>query len=155
MTAKSHSAHLDAVLAELDKSQEAALTRLFELIRIPSVSTDPAYKAHCQTAAAWCAKTLTDIGFTAKVVPSLLPGGGHPFVVAHSTDKHPPGTPHVLFYGHYDVQPPEPLEEWTTKPFEPTFVDDPKNGRVVMARGAQDNKGQLSTFLEACRAWQC
>jgi acetylornithine deacetylase/succinyl-diaminopimelate desuccinylase-like protein len=143
-------AQLDAVLAELDQSQDAALTRLFELIRIPSVSTDPAYKAHCQTAADWCAKTLAEIGFTAKVVPSK----GHPFVVAHSTDKLPAGTPHVLFYGHYDVQPPEPLEEWTTKPFEPTFVDDPKNGRVIMARGAQDNKGQLSTFLEACRAWR-
>ena len=150
MSAHAPAADLDAVLAELDRSQDAALARLFELIRIPSVSTDPAFKEHCQTAADWCAKTLGGIGFTAKVVPSQ----GHPFVVAHSNDKHPPGTPHVLFYGHYDVQPVDPVSEWTTPPFEPRLADDAKNGRIIMARGAQDNKGQLSTFLEACRAWR-
>src|SRR4029079_14145069 len=94
---------LNQVLKKLDATQDAALERLFELIRIPSISTDPAYKQHCRTAAEWCARQLTDIGFDAKVVSTA----GHRMVVGHDRGG-PSSAPHVLFYGHYDVQPPDP-----------------------------------------------
>ena len=136
---------LDAVLARIDEDQPAALERLFALLRIPSISTDPAYKPDCAAAADWLVADLETLGFTAK--SHATPG--HPMVVAQGGE----GGPHLLFYGHYDVQPVDPIDLWSRAPFDPELQETPK-GRVIRARGASDDKGQLMTFLEALRAWK-
>lgn len=132
------------VLDRIDADSSAALDRLLTLLRIPSISTDPAHKADCDAAADWMVADLTSMGFAA----SKRETPGHPMVVA-TYDA--PG-PHVLFYGHYDVQPVDPLNLWDSPPFEPALEDTDK-GQVIRGRGAADDKGQLMTFVEACRAW--
>lgn len=144
-------AALDAVLNRLDKSTDEAVERLVRLLSIPSISTDPAYKPQTRDAAELLAGDLASIGFDASVRDTP----GQPIVVAHHPGpKSPNGNvPHVLYYGHYDVQPPDPLELWNAPPFEPVLVDGP-HGKRIVARGAVDDKGQLMTFIEAFRAWQ-
>ena len=140
-------AELSRVLDHLAAGRQGALDRLFQLLAIPSVSTDPAYHAACVDAAEWCANNLREIGFQARVEKTR----GKPMVVGH---WHGSGSPlRVLFYGHYDVQPPDPLAEWTAPPFAPRLAQDPHVGEVIVARGASDDKGQVMTFLEACRSW--
>ena len=136
---------LETVLARIDETLPEAVDRLMELLRIPSVSTDPAYAEACGKAAAWLVDDLKELGFDASVRPTP----GHPMVVARAKG---PGR-HILFYGHYDVQPVDPLNLWDRDPFDPELQDTPK-GRVIRGRGASDDKGQLMTFLEACRAWK-
>ncbi|WP_377298564.1 dipeptidase [Rhizobium sp. SGZ-381] len=140
---------LSPILAQADSNLTASLERLFDLVRIPSISTDPAYKPDCRKAAEWLVVALSELGFEA----SLRDTPGHPMVVAH----HAAGradAPHVLFYGHYDVQPVDPLELWESDPFDPK-VKDLGNGRQVLTgRGTSDDKGQLMTFVEACRAYK-
>lgn len=132
-------------LSHIDATMDDRLARLFDFIRIPSISTDPAYVPEVARAADWLAQTLIDMGADAKVHPTT----GHPMVVAHL--EGPQTAPHVLFYGHYDVQPPDPLELWNTEPFEPVLV--PVEGDThIVGRGASDDKGALMTFVEACRA---
>lgn len=143
------SKQLDKIFDALSRDEEGSKERLFEIIRISSVSTDPAHDDACREAAEWCAGTLTEIGFEASVRPTT----GKPMVVGHYRAENGGSGPHVLYYGHYDVQPADPLDEWDTMPFEPQIVDDPNHGSVITGRGASDDKGQFMTFLEACRAW--
>lgn len=139
---------LNAVLAHVDGDFDHALERLFALLRIKSISADPAFVEDCKKAAAHLAAEIEALGFKAEVRPTA----GHPAIVA--TAKGNTGNrPHVLFYGHYDVQPVDPLELWHRPPFEPVVTKHADGRDIIVARGAQDDKGQLSTFVEACRAW--
>ena len=137
------------VLRHVDASLEASRGRLFDLLRIPSISAQPAHTQDCVRAAEWVRAQLTGLGFRAE----LRPTGGHPVVVAHHAGPAGYQGPHVLFYGHYDVQPVDPLELWTSPPFEPQLVDGP-HGKRFVARGAVDDKGQAMMFVEALRAWK-
>ncbi|MGQ7844825.1 M20/M25/M40 family metallo-hydrolase [Granulosicoccus sp. 3-233] len=139
---------VERVLRQVDEGLPGALERLFELLRIDSISTDPAYRDSCRKAADWLVEDLSSIGFETQRHDTP----GHPMVVGHQAGASEQG-PHLLFYGHYDVQPVDPLELWHRPPFEPA-VEETDKGKVIRARGAADDKGQLMTFVEACRAWK-
>lgn len=144
---------LDPVLAHADHAFDRSVERLLDFLRIPSVSTDPAYSDEVRRAAAWARDELSGLGFQASVRET----GGHPAVVAHHpgpalSGTNNDGAPHLLYYGHYDVQPAAPLELWHSPPFEPAVVE-AERGKRVVARGAVDDKGQVMTFIEAFRAW--
>jgi len=138
---------LDAVLSRIDLDIDHSVERLFALLRIASVSTDPAFKDQCRAAAEHVAADLKTIGFDASVRPTP----GHPVVVGKSNGV---AGPRVLFYGHYDVQPVDPLNQWKTPPFEPRIETLPDGRKIIVARGACDDKGQAMTFIEACRAFK-
>ncbi|HEX2555812.1 MAG TPA: dipeptidase [Microvirga sp.] len=138
---------LDNVLRRIDSDLDQSLERLFAWLRIPSISTDPAFAGDCRNAAEWLRAELGQLGIEASVRET----GGHPVVVGHAKKS---GAPHVMFYGHYDVQPVDPLELWETPPFEPRMATLPDGRKVISARGACDDKGQVLTFIEACRAWK-
>jgi acetylornithine deacetylase/succinyl-diaminopimelate desuccinylase-like protein len=139
---------LAPVLERLDQSLDESLDRLFALLRIRSISTDPEFAADCRKGAEWLVEDLKSIGFDASVRDTP----GHPMVVAHH--EGPEGSPHVLFYGHYDVQPVDPLELWHDDPFAPALKEVEPGRKVITGRGSADDKGQLMTFVEACRAWK-
>ena len=137
---------LDEVLATLDEGLPRALDRLIEFVRIPSVSTDPAYAPEVRRAAGWLCDQLAALGFEASVRDTA----GHPVVIARSQ----PGAGRtLLYYGHYDVQPVDPIALWDRDPFDPAIEDTPA-GQVIRGRGASDDKGQLMTLVETCRAWK-
>src|SRR5438045_7018911 len=108
----------------------------YSFLRFPSVSTDAKFADKVRECADWVSKKLTTIGLESKVVPTKR----HPIVWARN--EHRSGRPTVLIYGHYDVQPPDPLELWDSPPFEPVL----KNG-YVFARGSTDNKGQIFAHI--------
>ena len=116
---------------------EPALASLCEFLRFPSVSTDPARKQSVAECADWLAAQMRLAGLLAEV--RVTPG--HPVVLGKN--EHRPGRPTVLIYGHYDVQPEDPVSEWQTPPFEPTIRDG-----ILFARGATDNKGQIFAHLQ-------
>ena len=122
---------LDAVLNRIDRDLDRSLERLFAFLKIQSISTDPAFQTHCRSAAEFVAADLASIGFAAEVRPTA----GHPVVIAKSGNGAAPNgrQPRVLFYGHYDVQPVDPLELWTTPPFEPRIETLP-GGRKKIGR---------------------
>jgi succinyl-diaminopimelate desuccinylase len=126
----------------LETNRERHERELCELLRIPSVSAASAHRADVRKAAEWVAEQLDRM----KLAAELVQTAGHPIVYAES----PPvrGAPTVLVYGHYDVQPPDPLDEWKSPPFEPTVRD----GNIY-ARGATDDKGQMLTHVKSAEAW--
>ncbi|GJQ30828.1 MAG: hypothetical protein HBSAPP03_27120 [Phycisphaerae bacterium] len=146
----------------LTANQPASIDRWIDWLKIPSISTDPAYRDKCRDAAEWCRARLEDLGFKAWLaetgdVDAAGRGSGHPVVMATIDPAPSYQGPHVLFYGHYDVQPVDPIDLWESPPFEPVLRDAKPGeggGRRVVARGAVDDKGQVMTFLEACRAWK-
>ena len=139
---------LESVLATIDQRRDASLAQLKEFLAIPSVSTKPEHKADMLKCAAWLSDQLQSAAFTVQVLSTP----GHPIVLAKN--KHVDGRPTVLIYGHYDVQPAEPLELWTSPPFEATVRKTETGADAVYARGAVDDKGQVWAHVEALTAWQ-
>jgi acetylornithine deacetylase/succinyl-diaminopimelate desuccinylase-like protein len=139
---------LASVLRHVDANLVPSRNNLFALLRIPSISAQPAHAADCVLAAKWWNDQLSGLGFET----SLRPTPGHPVVVGHHPGPADYTGPHILFYGHYDVQPVDPVALWNSPPFEPQLVDGP-HGKRYVARGAVDDKGQTLMLLEALRAW--
>jgi acetylornithine deacetylase/succinyl-diaminopimelate desuccinylase-like protein len=141
-------ATLATVLDHVDANLPASRANLFDLLRIRSISAQPAHAVDCVKAAEWWRAQLAGLGFDASVRPTA----GHPVVVGHLAGAVGYQGPHILFYGHYDVQPVDPVSLWHSDPFDPQLVDGPRGKRYV-ARGAVDDKGQTLMFLESLRAW--
>src|SRR4249919_2987020 len=151
----SNAPQLQPVLDRIDADFDHSLERLFALLRIKSISADPAFAGDCKAAADHLARDIATLGFATDVRPTA----GHPAIVAKSNGKgnekaNGGGRPHVLFYGHYDVQPVDPLNLWHRPPFEPVVTDHADGRKIIVARGAENEIGQLMTFVEACRAWK-
>ncbi len=132
-------ADLDQYLVE---NRDRFEGELCDLLRIPSVSTDGLHQTEIRQASQWVAEQFRQMGLVVELIETI----GNPVVYAESPPV--PGAPVVLIYGHYDVQPPDPLDEWQSPPFEPTR----RNGNLY-ARGATDDKGQLFTHLKSTEAW--
>ena len=140
---------MQVVLDYLKRNQARFLAELCAFLRFPSVSAQPQHKKDMLACAEWLAEHCRHIGLNARVCPTH----GHPIVLA-TTPRHAPpkrsggGRPHFMVYGHYDVQPPEPLDLWKSPPFAPRI-----QGRSIFARGATDNKGQHFAHLKAVEAY--
>src|SRR5687767_1153820 len=138
---------LNRVLSTIDSRRQQSLSGLLEFLRIPSVSTKPEHKPDMRRCAQWLSEQLRSAGLR----PQVRETPGHPIVLAKN--EHRPGRPTVLMYGHYDVQPAEPLDLWKSPPFEPAVRTDDTGHDAVFARGAVDDKGQVWCHVEAVRAW--
>src|ERR1700676_1820284 len=126
----------------VERKHNEHLTDLYEFLRIHSVSARAEHKPDVERAAQWVADRLRRVGLDAvEIVPTKM----HPLVYGESQQA--PGKPTVLFYGHYDVQPPEPLELWTSPAFEPTV-----RGGNLYGRGTADDKGQVHIHIRALDA---
>lgn len=132
----------DAIQTYIDENKDRFLEELKEFLRIPSVSTDPSMARDVKRCASWVRDHLESIGMKGAKVHQTP---GHPIVYAEHCEK--PGAPTILLYGHYDVQPPDPLSEWHSPPFEPEVRD----GRIY-ARGATDDKGQVFAHFKGVEA---
>ncbi|MCF4098887.1 dipeptidase [Maritalea mediterranea] len=139
--------NLDTVTSHIEQDFDNSVNRLIEWLKIPSVSTDPAYNDDVRKAADWMINELKGMGFDIKLIETE----GHPVVFAERKSSNKDAKT-LLYYGHYDVQPGDPFELWDTAPFEPAIVDSP-HGKKIVARGAEDDKGQVMTFIEAFRAY--
>ena len=133
---------MPALETYLEQHAAAFEDDLCELLRIPSVSADSRHRADVRRAAEWVAGQFRSL----ELATELCETAGHPIVYAESLAA--PGAPTVLVYGHYDVQPPDPLGEWLSPPFEPTR----RHGNLY-ARGATDDKGQMLTHVKSAQAW--
>ena len=143
-------ATLEDVLGQIDRGLPASLGRLFEFLRFPSVATDPRHHEDCKKTVQWLERELTRLGLAVSVRQTT----GQPVVIGkYAPEALPSHAPHVLFYGHYDVQPADPIDLWESPPFEPQIRKGKDGKDRIFARGACDDKGQLMTFLEASRAW--
>lgn len=129
------------VLSAVDEGQEKAVEELCDFLRIPSISTDPAYAADVDRACDWLLERMADIGLKTEKIAT----NGYPIAFAEWLGAE--GAPTLLFYGHYDVQPVDPIELWRNPPFEPTI-----EGDLLVARGATDDKGQSYAHLKAVEA---
>ncbi|MEZ6063816.1 MAG: dipeptidase [Planctomycetaceae bacterium] len=133
---------MDSIISRLKSTRDAAQEQLFDFLRIPSISADSRHKPDMQRCAEFVRSAMEAAGLTAQINPTK----GHPIVYGERIADE--SRPTILIYGHYDVQPPDPLELWTSPPFEPTVRD----GKIY-ARGATDDKGQLFTHLKSIEAW--
>src|SRR3984893_15777059 len=134
----SNAPQLQPVLDRIDADFDNSLERLFALLRIKSISADPAFAGDCKAAADHLAKDIATLGLATEVRPTA----GHPAIVAKTNSngngQGNSGTrPHVLFYGHYDVQPVDPLNLWHRPPFEPVVTDHADGRKIIVARGAE------------------
>ena len=145
MQDQSHATLVDPVLQRIDASLKTSCETLFELMRFPGVGADPAHHGDCRATAAWIKNYLSQMGFAVELRETT----GQPLVVARMPG---PGA-QVLFYGHYDVQPADPLDLWDTPPFEPRMGKNARGQDCIYGRGAADDKGQFMTFVEATRHW--
>ena len=133
---------MDKIIARIRENSEKHREELKELLRIPSISADPERRGDVETTARWLLTRLQGLGISSEIIPTA----GHPIV--YGEHLHAEGAPTILVYGHYDVQPVDPLELWDSPPFEPTE----REGQIV-ARGASDDKGQLLIHLLAVEAF--
>ncbi len=133
---------MDKLVQHVGSQKQVALDELFDLLKIPSVSADETFQPHMTECANWIEAAMQRAGLTTEMVETP----GHPIVYGERMVN--PNLPTVLVYGHYDVQPPDPLDLWTTAPFEPQIRD----GKLF-ARGATDDKGQMLTHLKSIQAW--
>src|SRR5215213_878643 len=140
---------MNAVIDFINTHRDRYVEELKQYLAIPSISALPQHADDVKRCAQWTADEMRRIGMQNV---DLVSTPGYPVVYGDWLGAE--GAPTILFYGHYDVQPVDPLELWDSPPFEPKLATLPDGRKVIRARGACDDKGQVMTFIEACRAWK-